>query len=521
MGSIWPFFVVLVVHFALVFTKSNWLKNKTTYLFLYLPAIAFWFIELSTNLINTSPILEYWGYNDVPSYSAIYWISTIWTAALPILAFILCFRFYRQTGDHQRQQRKLVAVGFAIPIAAFIVTNILGRAIDVDIPNLGIVATSFFSCFVGYAIVKHNLFTFDPAIAAENIFSTMPDSLVLADMQGKIFKVNRRLVSLLGYSESELIGKIITVLCADSKTCENALNELTEKKVARNLELAFKTKVGEERIILFSGSVVKNSMGRDVGITCVFRDITERKEMEERLVKAERFASIGELAGQIGHDLRNPLTGIKSGAYFLRKKGDLLSSGERNMILDTIDNAVEDSNRIVNSLVDYSSELHLQMEPCTPKSLLKHILPGIEVPQRMTIIDSTDDGISLSLDAQKIERVFANLIQNAIEATPEKGTIEIRSARKGSTVEIAFIDTGIGIPGDVLPKLFSPLMTTKAKGMGMSLAICKRIMEAHSGKISVESTIGKGTTFTLILPIKPKVEFLVAGNDLEKIEAQR
>jgi len=107
-----------------------------------------------------------------------------------------------------------------------------------------------------------------------------------------------------------------------------------------------------------------------------------------------------------------------------------------------------------------------------------------------------------------MEKVFASIIKNAIDASPEKGSIKIQSMLKGLNVEISFTDSGIGIPENILPKLFTPLVTTKAKGMGMSLAICKRIVEAHGGKIAGESAVGKGTTFTIRLPIKlSKSEF--------------
>ena len=510
MGSVWPFFVVSVAHFALVFTGSNWLKNKLTYLLLYLPAVLFCILEIFTDLINGPPIMKYWGYNDTASNTLVYGISTLWSAALPILAFVLCFRYYRRTDEEAlKQQRKSVTIGFAVPIAAFVVTNMLFRSVGIDIPNLGIVAILFFGGFVGYGILKYELFSFDAAVAAENIVSTMPDSLVLADMKGKMFRVNNRLVEFLSYGKDELVGKSISKLCVEEKQCASVLKELAEKRVIRNYELTCKTKFGEEKNVLFSASVVRSKTGRDIGITCVIRDITERKKMEQRLVKAERLASIGELAGQIGHDLRNPLTGIKGGVYFLRTKGDKVNNADREMILETMDKAIEDSDRIINSLVDYSSELRLQLDKCTPKSLLLNCLSKIHVPERISILDHTADDLEMFLDAPKMEKVFANIIQNAIDATPEKGTIEIRSALLGSDVKITFADSGTGIPENVLPKIFSPLITTKAKGMGMSLAICKRIVDAHGGKVAVESAVGKGTTFTITLPIKPKTEFAV------------
>jgi PAS domain S-box-containing protein len=504
MGTIWPFFVALVATFALVFTENKWIKNKLNYLILFLPALAFWLIDLSTNLINRSPVIEYWGYNDVASGTLVYYSSIIWSIALPILAFVLCFKYYRKAEDAMhRQMRKNVMIGFAIPIAAFISTNMIARMIGIDIPNLGFIATLFFSIFVGYAVVKYDLFNFNAAIAAENILTTMPDALILADVNAKILRVNERLVNFTGYTKEELIGKSIAKLCAENqeKTCTNLLDELATKKIIRNRELIFQNKSGAKLNISFSGSIVKSKMGHNIGMVCIIHDITDMKKIEEKLVKTEKLASIGELAGQIGHDLRNPLAGIKNGVYLLKKKDKQLSEAKREAVFGWIEDAIEDSNRIINSLVDYSSDLNLQPEQCTPKSLIIHALSNIQVPDHLNIINNATDDVKMFLDAQSMEKVFASIIKNAIEASPEKGIIKIQSMLKGQNMEISFTDSGIGIPEGILLKLFAPLVTTKAKGMGMSLAICKRIIESHDGKIAVESTIGKGTTFTINLPI--------------------
>ena len=237
-------------------------------------------------------------------------------------------------------------------------------------------------------------------------------------------------------------------------------------------------------------------------MACIIHDVTDHKILEERLVKAERLASIGELAGQIGHDLRNPLSGIKNSVYLLKKNSSRLTELDRNKILDTMSIAVEDSDRIVTSLVEYSSELILEPEQCTPNSLIMHALSTIQVPDRINIVNQTTDELKFYTDAQKIETVFVKIIKNAIDAMPQKGFLQIISQIKGSDVEISFTDSGTGIPNHILTKLFSPLVTTKAKGMGMNLAICKRIVEAHSGKINAESEIGIGTKFTITLPIK-------------------
>jgi len=130
----------------------------------------------------------------------------------------------------------------------------------------------------------------------------------------------------------------------------------------------------------------------------------------------------------------------------------------------------------------------------------------VTVPQNIRVINFTGTKPLLKADIDKMKRTFANIIKNAIDAMPIGGTLTIKSRRVDNNVQIAFSDTGIGMSKQVLDKLWRPLFTTKAKGMGFGLPICKRVVEAHGGKISVESTVGKGTTFTITVPIEPKVE---------------
>jgi signal transduction histidine kinase len=220
------------------------------------------------------------------------------------------------------------------------------------------------------------------------------------------------------------------------------------------------------------------------------------------------LASIGELARQVGHDLRNPLSGIKNGAYYLRKKGAACSDADRNYMLHIIDNAVEDTNRIINDLLEYSSELHLDLRKCSFQFIISQVLSKIKIPTNIQVINNNEDCLFIA-DDLKLERVFSIIVKNAIDAMPKGGTLTIRSFKDDSKVKFQFTDSGVGIPEEVLGKIFSPLNTTKAKGMGFSLAICKRIVDAHEGRIAVESKVNVGTTFTITLPAKPELEFEV------------
>lgn len=446
--------------------------------------------------------MKYWGYNDLPGISWLYPLSAFWATVLPIAAFVVCLRRYLHAKDHaQKQSGLLVTIGFTIPIIAYTIGTVVAPLLQIDIPNIGIFATLFCSVFVGYATQKYELFEIDAGLAAENIISTIPDSLILANIDGRILKVNQNLVSRSGYSEEEFIGHALDEFYNPPETFLKIFEDLKNYGNIKDRELTMQVKSGERRLVLFSGSVILSRSRRPLGLTIVIHDISERKAMEQRLLKAERQTSIGELAGQLGHDLRNPLAGIKNGLYLLKKKGGQISEEERSDILRIIDNAVEDSDRIVTSLIDYSSDLRLLYEPCSTQSLISNALSKVEVPTHVSVQNNV--GIfTVYVDASRMEGVLAAVIQNAIQAIHDKGTIQITSALRDDVVELTIADSGVGIPPDVLSKIFSPLVTTKAKGMGMSLAICKRVVEAHDGWVNVTSEVGQGTKVTISLPLR-------------------
>jgi PAS domain S-box-containing protein len=230
------------------------------------------------------------------------------------------------------------------------------------------------------------------------------------------------------------------------------------------------------------------------------------KQTQAKLVRSERLAAIGELAAMVGHDLRNPLTGIMGAAYYLQTKhgADIGTKGKE--MLKSIENAINYSNKIVNDLLEYSIDLKLDLAEVTPKALLKNALPFLEVPDRTQIVNATQDYPSVKADTEKMHRVFVNIIQNAFDAMPKGGTLTIKSREVKGKLEISFKDTGAGMSEENLSKLKRevPLFTTKAKGMGFGLPICRRIVEAHGGKLSVESKFEKGTKVTVTIPVNPK-----------------
>jgi PAS domain S-box-containing protein len=229
-------------------------------------------------------------------------------------------------------------------------------------------------------------------------------------------------------------------------------------------------------------------------------------DAQRKLLKSERLAAIGELAGMVGHDLRNPLTGIAGAAYYLKAKSGSKIDEKGKEMLEIIEKAIEYSNKIISDLLDYSREIGLELAETTPKSMLKEAYSSLEIPQNIQVRDETEDTPRMRADVPKMKRVFINIIKNAFDAMPEGGVLAIRSEEIEKHVSFSFTDTGTGMSKEALGKLWTPLFTTKAKGMGFGLPICKRIVEAHRGTISVESTVGKGTIFRIDVPIEPGTE---------------
>jgi signal transduction histidine kinase/putative methionine-R-sulfoxide reductase with GAF domain len=230
---------------------------------------------------------------------------------------------------------------------------------------------------------------------------------------------------------------------------------------------------------------------------------SELEEAQSRLLKSERLAAIGELAGMVGHDLRNPLTSVAGATYYLKTKCGREMNGKAKEMLEIIEKDIGYSNKIISDLLEYSREITLELSNSTPKALTSEALSLVEIPQNVELVDLTEDKPRIKVDVDKLKRAFVNITKNALEAMPKGGKLTIKSKKSNDHWEIAFSDTGTGITKSMLEKLWSPLFTTKPKGMGFGLPICKRIVEAHGGKVTVKSAVAKGTTFTISIPINP------------------
>lgn len=237
------------------------------------------------------------------------------------------------------------------------------------------------------------------------------------------------------------------------------------------------------------------------------RRIDERsRELEmtqSKLIHSERLAVLGKLAGGVAHEIRNPLHVISTSLYYLRLSQPDLPAKAREH-LDRIGHHVGNASRIIAELLDYARTPELQPEEYPLWQALEEALAAVTVPAGVHVkLSPPDAPVYVRGDRGQVGRIVGNLIQNGIQAMPDGGELALHvTARNGDAVA-EVTDTGTGIAPDDLPQIFEPLFTTKVKGIGLGLATSKVYAELHGGKLEVDSQLGRGATFRLVLPLRP------------------
>jgi len=244
-------------------------------------------------------------------------------------------------------------------------------------------------------------------------------------------------------------------------------------------------------------------------------------ETQEQLIRSEKLAAIGQLASGVGHELRNPLGAIKNAGFYIRRRvanTDLPNTEPRVIeFLDIIEEEVNSANKVITDLLGFSRVAKPTVAPANIAGIIEDALRYTPIPENVALTKEINNDIPMVMvDGDQIKQVFLNIILNALQAMPEGGRLDIKASDKGKCVEVEFVDTGSGIPDSVKKKIFDPLFTTKAKGVGLGLSVCKTIIEHHEGEIEVKSQAGKGTTFTISLPTQKILETSLitkGGND--------
>ena len=270
-------------------------------------------------------------------------------------------------------------------------------------------------------------------------------------------------------------------------------------------------------------------VGGEDTILSIVRDITERKRMEnelrryseqleelvdertealkqsqERFLKTERLAAIGQAATMVGHDLRNPLQAIENGIYCINTELSKHPNSQNiKETLQAIHGSVEYADNIVKDLQSFASKREPLFRKIDINTLVKETFSHVKTPENVETVIELGELPEIEADKDMMKRIFVNLAVNGIQAMKEKrGILKVSTKETNGSIEIKFQDTGTGIKKENRSKIFVPFFTTKAQGMGVGLSICKRFIEIHNGNIEVESEEGEGSIFTVKLPIQ-------------------
>ncbi|MDY6990490.1 MAG: PAS domain S-box protein [Thermodesulfobacteriota bacterium] len=332
------------------------------------------------------------------------------------------------------------------------------------------------------------------------------NGVALADLEGSLTYVNNAFLKLWGYdSAEEVLGKSVQDLWKSREEALGAVRALLESGGWRG-EMTAVTRDGALFDLHVSASMVSNAEGKPLCMMASFVDITEKKEMEEAMLRSEKLSSIGQLAAGLAHELRNPLAVISSCAQFCTENMELEPPVNEN--LEMISRSVQRANKLINDLLAFARPSRLEWKDVDVNDLVTRTWNMAKLEARpfdtKFVLQLEERLPKIVGDEEKLGQVFINLIQNAVQAISGKGRITVRTQVLGPQhqVEVNVIDDGPGVPEDYRYKIFDPFFTTKDTGTGLGLSICHSIIQQHKGSISMECDDVSGTKFCVRLPFK-------------------
>jgi len=346
----------------------------------------------------------------------------------------------------------------------------------------------------------------------ENLFNYASAPIIVWDSEFRITKFNRAFERLTGLSSHDAVNKHLNILFPKDKK-EEAMSYIKRTLAGEcweAVEIPILHNDGTVRTLLWNSANLYDPSGKDVVATIAQgQDITERKKLEEKLKNAERMAAIGQTAAMVGHDLRNPLQAIVGfiGLAGEQLNGMGLSSAEKQEYeskLRAISDQIHYMNKIVSDLQDYAQPIKFALVRTDIEQLINETLYTASIPENVTVSINVSRKLSrVKIDPAIVRRVLTNLITNSLQAMPDGGKLNVKASRKRDpqTLIISVEDTGVGIPKADRPRIFVPLFTTKSKGQGFGLPVCKRLLDALGGAITFKSRMGKGSKFTITIPL--------------------
>jgi two-component system sensor histidine kinase PilS (NtrC family) len=334
------------------------------------------------------------------------------------------------------------------------------------------------------------------------IVTSMNSGLMTLDPDRKIKVFNACAELLTGFAQAEVYDRRLEEILPEFLPVIGALHVRAEITLA--------SRRASPRILGCAATTLSDREGRDTGIIINFQDVTELKQMEAELKRADRLAAVGELSARIAHEIRNPLASISGSVQLIAQ--DCAIRGEERQLFDIVIKETERLNGLISEFLAYARPHPPQLVAvplCRMIDDLKILMRSDKRFERITIRQEFAGSLLVRVDVDQFTQVFWNIFANAADAMPEGGEISVGMERLAgvgnesggaSWDEIAISDTGTGMSTHELASIFEPFFTTKRGGTGLGLATVYRIVEGHGGHVRVESTAGQGTRFLIYLP---------------------
>ncbi len=364
---------------------------------------------------------------------------------------------------------------------------------------IGIILINFLMINQNYALLNRSFK--EVQTYTGNILENMADAVLVVEAAGKIMLWNRRASELFGRAEEELLGKKLTEI---DEPCFASFQKFQNSASFQLDQEILCTIGGKRKIISARFSRLQSPEGKGPLWVAIFRDVTERRNFEERLQRQEKLSAMGELAAGVAHEIRNPLNAIGMIAQRFRKEFTPVEDVEEyRKLTQIVVSEIRRVNQIIQQFLQFARPPKLDRTLASVDDFLQEVLSLVEAQAQtkgIQIKAELQASAKIPMDKNQLKQAFLNLLQNALEATPNGGEISLKSSASQDEVDIEVSDSGHGIPEEQLPKIFNLYFSTKPSGTGVGLSLVNQIISAHGGSISVESKVGKGTTFFISLP---------------------
>ncbi len=334
---------------------------------------------------------------------------------------------------------------------------------------------------------------------AKQCLGCMHEGSIVTSADGAIIEINPAAERILGEPALSLKGKKARELCQPVEAYDDLIRQ-TESG-GRTLNKSLIVLAGDKKRKIVNISVQRVGEGEDSRFVHVFQDCADLRTMEERLVQAERLATIGKFASQIAHEIRNPLSSISLNVELLEDelRG---SSEEARGLIQSVLKELDRLNDIVGEYLQFARFPKAHLKRGRVDDVIRDLFSSFKPPAQVKIETSlAPSSPEVWIDERLLRQVLENLVRNGAEAIEGSGTIRIETDVMDRIFAIRVTDTGRGIPTEIQSQLFEPFFTTKPHGTGLGLATSQQIIFEHNGHLVVESQPGKGSTFSILLPL--------------------